>query len=219
VITFSIITNGANPPLLHREIESIEGACPPGSYEIIVVGEPPVGLPDTVKKIWDPQSARGGKICTLRNRGVAAAEGDIIVAVDDDFIFPENFYEELSIPGREWDVMVTRIINPDGTRFWDWSTLGGPKGHVLLPYGQGDPHLYLTGGFIIMKSHVAKSVPWPEERGFYEEEDVYFSRDLLSRGYKIAFNMKIVMTHNDRRYTAIKGPRGTFVYRRENLQR
>ena len=26
------------------------------------------------------------------------------------------------------DVLCVRLLNPDGTRYWDWATFGGPRG-------------------------------------------------------------------------------------------
>ena len=36
-------------------------------------------------------------------------------------------------------------------RFWDWATCGGPGGQRLLPYGQDDPDVYVTGGLGVFR--------------------------------------------------------------------
>jgi GT2 family glycosyltransferase len=69
----------------------------------------------------------------------------------------------------------------------------------------------LTGGLTIMKRWVWDKVKWDDSLGFYQMEDVDFTRRLQDAGVRIAFNPYSTVTHDDRRYTQS----GKFVLRRE----
>src|SRR6185295_4754340 len=63
----------------------------------------------------------------------------------------------------------------------------------------------VTGGLCVMKASVADRVKWDEGRGFYQAEDVDFSRRLQQAGVTLRFNRHSTVTHNDPRYT-LDGP-------------
>ena len=199
--SFCIITNGKRPEKLAREIESIRALNVP-TFEILVGGEVPPGLPD-VTVVPLVEAAAGGRLGEMRNRLVQAARYDHIVVADDDMVFHEDFYEGLRTFGENYDVLCVRMHNPDGTRYWDWATCGGTKGHRLLDYDEQDPYVYPTGGLCILKAAVARRVVWDEARGFYQGEDVDFGRRLREAGVRIRFCRFSTVTHDDPQYTQI----------------
>lgn len=212
--SFLIITNGKRPAKLRREIESIEALNIP-AYEILVGGEPPADLPPGVGTAPAVDAARNGRLGEMRNVLTAAARFDHLVVVDDDFIFHPDFFSGLQTYGEDWDVLAVRILNPDGTRFWDWATHGGPRGHVLLNYDEQDEHVYNTGGLCLLKSYVADRVKWDDGRGFYQGEDVDFAARLRAAGYRPKFNRHSTTTHDDPRYTLKETPAGLQITRRD----
>lgn len=59
----------------------------------------------------------------------------------------------------------------------------------------------MTGGLAVMRSHVHDTVPWDDERGFYQGEDVEWSSRLRAAGFRIHFDRRGKVTHQDPRYT------------------
>ena len=211
--SFLIITNGKRPRKLAREIESIRALKIP-QFEILVGGEPPTELPDGVGTVLAVDAARNGRLGEMRNALTAAARYDHFVVVDDDFIFHDDFYTGLQRYGDDWEALSVRILNPDGSRFWDWATHGGPRGHVLLDYTDDDDHVYITGGLILLKAEVADRVKWDDGRGFYQGEDLDFSSRLRKAGIRPSFNRHSTTTHDDGRYTMVVTPAGRQMHRR-----
>ena len=211
--SFLIITNGKRPRKLAREIESIRALKIP-QFEILVGGEPPTELPEGVGTVLAVDAARNGRLGEMRNALTAAARYDHFVVVDDDFIFHDDFYTGLQRYGDDWEALSVRILNPDGSRFWDWATHGGPRGHVLLDYTDDDDHVYITGGLILLKAEVADRVKWDDGRGFYQGEDLDFSSRLRKAGIRPSFNRHSSTTHDDGRYTLVKNPSGRHIARR-----
>ncbi|MFO1497104.1 MAG: glycosyltransferase [Verrucomicrobiota bacterium] len=198
--SFCIITNGKRPAKLLREIESIRALQIP-VYEILVGGAPPEGLPADVGQVPAADAARNGRLGEMRNKLTAAARYDRLVVVDDDFIFHSDFIIGIQSLGDDWEIACPRILNPNGTRYWDWATHGGANGHALLDYGQPDDHIYVTGGLCVMKATVADRVKWDDQRGFYMGEDLDFSARLRAAGIRICSNPRSTATHDDGRYT------------------
>ena len=211
--SFLIITNGKRPQKLHREIESIWALGIP-QFEILVGGEPPAELPEGVGKVVAIDAARNGRLGEMRNALTAVAKYDHLVVVDDDFLFHDDFYQGLQRFGDDWQALSVRIHNPDGSRFWDWATHGGPRGHVLLDYDESDDHVYVTGGLVLLKAEVTDRVQWDDGRGFYQGEDLDFSSRLRQADIRPKINPHSTTTHDDGCYTVAMSPLGWHIVRR-----
>lgn len=197
--SFCLITDGGRPDRLQEELASIRAlALEP--VEIIVVGNVPPGLGEDVRVISRPDLAFAGRLGAMRNVGGRAATYDTLVVADDDMFFHPEFAEALREQG-DWEVLCVRLLNPDGSRCWDWATIGGPRGHTLLDYNDTDEYVYITGGLAVMRAFVHDRVPWDDERGFYQGEDVEWSARLRAAGMRIRFNARGKVTHQDARYT------------------
>ncbi|MBI5388565.1 MAG: FkbM family methyltransferase [Verrucomicrobia bacterium] len=201
-VSFCVITHGKRPEQLRRLLASICALNLP-QYEILVGGEPPADL-EGVTLVPVPDAARHGRLGEMRNRLTERARFDTLVVADDDLVFLPDFAAGLDRFGNDFDVQCVRFLNPDGTRYWDWATNDGPRGHALLPYDQTDPHVYVTGGLCIMKAGVARRVQWDEGRGFYQGEDADFSRRLHAAGLRIQFNPHCTVVHHDPRCTQLE---------------
>lgn len=177
--SFCIITDRREPKKLESEIESIKALNLPG-YEI------DIEVDDT------PPFGRTG---ALRNRVCRRARFDHIVMLDDDLIFHSDFYEGLQKFGEDYDVMVCKMLNPDGSRFYDWKVLVDGKNY-LMDYDQTDPNLSLSSGLLVMKSWVFEQVQMDESLGYYEGEDVDFSERLKKAGMRIRMNPYSTVIHD-----------------------
>jgi len=197
--SFCIITNGKRPKKLAAEIASIRALQIP-VCEILVGGDVAAAMQGVIT-VPMPEAARAGRLGEMRNRLMEHSRYDHLVMADDDLLFQPDFYQGLRQYGDNYEVLCVRFLNLDGTRFWDWATIGGPRGHRLLEYNETDPNVYVTGGLCVMKAAVAARVRWDEKLGFYQAEDVDFSRRLHEAGISIKFNPFSTVVHTDARYT------------------
>lgn len=185
--SFCIISDLRRPEKLAALVASIERLNVP-AYEALVS----VDVPRTARLGW------------LRNSVCARAKYDYLVVTDDDILFLDNFYTGLVKFGEKYDVLSCVLLNPDGTRHWDWMTYGGPTGHHLLDYDIiDDGHVYPPGGLVVMKRKVWEQVKWNDDIGFQDgaAEDVDFGERLHKAGYYIQFNPYSTAIHDDPRYT------------------
>ena len=59
---------------------------------------------------------------------------------------------------------------------------------------------YMTGGYGIYKDFLFEETFINDELGFYQGEDVSFSRRLFDAGYQLKFIPKAIVMHDDERY-------------------
>lgn len=209
--SFCIITHGKRPEKLLRQVASIRALHLP-EYEILVAGKV-ADVPEGVRRLDLALTAASGRTGKLRNAAVRQARFDHVVVTDDDMRFDPGFGEGLKRFGEGYEAMAVRMLNPDGSRFWDWATVGGSRGGVLLDYWDGDPNVYITGGCCVLKAEVLDRVGWDDLLGYYQGEDVDFSRRLQAAGVVLRFNPFCTILHDDDRYTRV----GRRVFRFEDL--
>jgi GT2 family glycosyltransferase len=184
--SFGIITNYAKPDKLISTVESIRKLNIP-DYEIRIAVD----------------GKNEGFLGKLRNQVASGARYDHLIITDDDVIFHDNFYNELLKYGEDYDILLPELLNPDGTRLWDWCEYGGPNGHQILECNVPDNGYVVTpGGCIIMKSKVFDRVKWNETIKYYSDpgEDYEYSMRLHGAGYILKHCSKAVVIHNDPRY-------------------
>ncbi|MBL0938550.1 MAG: hypothetical protein IBJ03_06635 [Gemmatimonadaceae bacterium] len=211
-VSFCVITDGRRPALLQDMIASIRALALP-AWEVIVAGNVPSGLGDDVRVLHAPELALAGRLGAMRNLACRSARFDQLVVSDDDMHFHPELAEVLTDRDPAVDVMCVRLLNPDGTRYWDWATHGGPRGHTLLSYDETDDHVYVTGGLAIMWARVHEQVPWDDARGFYQGEDIEWSSRVHAAGFRIGLDVRGRVTHQDARYTQ----HGTHLIFRQDL--
>ncbi len=100
----------------------IEAGIP--AYEILVAGEVPAGLGDDVEVVAMREAARAGRPGEMRNELCRRARFETLVVADDDMRFHADFTEGLAQRGDGFDLLSVRLLNPDGTRYWDWAIFG-----------------------------------------------------------------------------------------------
>jgi GT2 family glycosyltransferase len=123
------------------------------------------------------------------------AKFDHLIIADDDILFHEDFYLGLKNYGEDYDVMACKILNPDGSRFYDWKIYIDGKNY-LIDYNETNPNISLTSGIYIMKQWVFEQVQMDDNLGYYEGEDVDYSERLKKAGMRIKMNPYCVVTHD-----------------------
>lgn len=187
-----MITDGKEPGKTLEAIASIQALEIPG-YEIIVGGNPDLSWRH-VRLCLLRGFADAGRLGAMRNYTADLAINDRLVMIDDDIIFHPGWYAGMIQYGDDWDALSCRILNPDGSRFWDWKTYQDGI-NTLLDYDQTSEHVSLTGGYICLKRWVFDRVKWDNDTGFYRGEDVDYSARLKTAGVRIAFNPHSTVTH------------------------
>jgi len=207
--TFGLISNGVRGEKIRRLIRSVR-AQGIEDVQILLCGIPPEGFDEPgVEVLHAPECAvpgTGGP-GQLRNRVARAARHEVVVISDDDMVFHDGFCQAILDRGPDWDVLCPRMLNPDGTRHWDWAVFRGhgSADHYLLPYDAWDPDVYLPGGAGILKRTVFDRVLWREELGFGQYDDVIFSQDCSKADVRIGCLPGAVVTHDDPRHSEFFG--------------
>ncbi len=201
-ISFGIVTGGKRKALLEATVQSIKQLKVP-EYEILICGNITNPIAGTTS-IPYPEPAKEGRIGAMRNRIIDQAQYDIIVMCDDDISFDSNFYQALREYGDNYDVMCPKILNQDGSRYWDWAVFESPTGHHIIPYNKTSEYVYATGGACILKKHVTQKVRWNSDLGFYQNEDTAFSYSLKEAGFMPKCNPQAIVIHHDSSITQME---------------
>lgn len=209
-ISFCVSTNGAKEIKTRQEITSIKKTMEKVKipYEIILAGDVSSFSDDSDLILVDiPEDAHSGLLAKLRNNAGKKATHDVIVFVDDDFIFPQNWASRFIEYSKEngWQVTANKILLPDGSRFWDRSTI---IPHKLVDYDfpSYSKSLYQTGGFWIMRKSVYDVHKWDSSIKINAEkqggvnEDIEMSRRMFANGIELSFDKENMVWHNDDSY-------------------
>lgn len=211
-ISFGIKTNRKKEWKLAAVIASmLAQGVEPGRREILVTGDTDFSVIDgemakQIRLLPDPDSAANGRLSKMMNNLAAAASHPWICLCDDDIIFTDGWYEKVCrfiAAHPEVDVCSFPIRNTDGSRFWDWAIhIDGDGSHLIDP-GGADQRVYITGGMVLMKRKVWEAQRWDEERGFYQFEDVEWSRRVIADDFTVALCNSAFVLHNDWRYLQV----------------
>jgi len=186
-ICFAFITNGSSDRYLKQGIESILKSSI-SNFEVIVIGNSQLKI-DGVTFVPFDETQKQSWITKKKNLAANLSSKDILVIMHDYFALTPEWTDEgmKSLLSNEWDVCVTSILNPDGTRYRDW--LLWPFSHKflripfvytlanLLPYSVKDltDFMYINGSLMIVKKDYFLANPLDETRGWGEGEDVEWS--------------------------------------------
>lgn len=210
-ISFCISTNGAKEGKTRQEIMSIKRTMKKAGlpYEVILAGDVAKFSddPDLIL-VETPEDAHSGLLAKLRNNAGEKASHDVIVFVDDDFVFPEEWASRFCQYSKEtgWKVTANKILLPDGSRFWDRSTIN-PHKLVDYDYPSYSNNLYQTGGFWIMRKSTYDVHKWDSSIGINAEkqgginEDVEMSKRMFANGIQLSFDKQNTVWHNDDSYS------------------
>lgn len=138
--------------------------------------------------------AESKQVSALRNLAIAKASGDWIVQCDDDLLFSPGYVENISesLNGMA-DIICTRLLNPNGTRYWDWAAYIPTKGQTLLPYDTEDSNVYATGGHAIYRKALFSKIQWPESMRHGENEEFKVAALAREHGFRFGFCKKALV--------------------------
>ena len=212
---FAYITDGKNDDFLKLGIQSIHEACIE-DYEIVIIGDSKI-LDDKVRVIKFDESMKSGWITRKKNLVAQISTKEILVIMHDYFaLTPEWSSNHIALQSKnDWDVAVTSILNPDGSRYRDW--LLWPFSHKflripfiytlgnLLPYHVKDltDFMYINGSLMIVKREYLAKNPLDERRSWGEGEDVEWSIR-LRKSWKLDFFHGLTISSLKQKDTAFR---------------
>ncbi|MCX5874079.1 MAG: hypothetical protein NTY51_12725 [Deltaproteobacteria bacterium] len=200
--SFGIITNGKRPEKLAKLIDSIRfQKLYPDYYEIMVAGcVDSLNGSDGVRSFSMTDAANQGRLGAMRNVLAQAAKFNKFVCLDDDFLLHPKWADAVNEVKGDFDLATGIILNPDLSRYCDWVNI--IENYTFLrTYDQTfDKCQYVTGGYGIYKDYLFNEHSWNDDLGFYQGEDVSFSRRLFDAGYQLKFIPNAIVMHDDERY-------------------
>ena len=201
-ISYVIITHDSADLIFNKEIKAIKRELK-DEDEIIVVGNIDHIQDDiNIRCIEAKEYADTGRISIMRNMGINAAVGDIIITMDNDVLIGEGFRRSvekyLKNNQPAWN---TRMILPNGGRWWDRIAIDLEADKCIMKdYDYtGDDLIYVTS-FIIRKRWFALKYLFHEELNYYEHEDTIPSRRAVMDGYPIITDTDTIVFHADNQY-------------------
>jgi len=226
--SYVMITNGKKNNITKMSIRSILDNATDND-ELVVVGDTEFLKNYNNKNITlvPSKDALVGKISSLRNNGNKLAKGNVIINTDDDIIFPSNFqsnlYNYISANYRTFDTLNTKIVLPNGGRWWDKSIYLSKNNTILISYDHSyDDRLFYAGNLLIWKKQLALKIPFDENHLYYDpikdNEDIKLSSDLKRSGYKIKIDLNNFVVHFDNSYTTYTDDLGNLTVAKKNNQ-
>lgn len=220
MITFAIPTNIKSIEQkiqLNNLVHSITHQSVQVPYEILVCGN---FEHENVTTIDFPEDLNGTAYITRKqNLLVENAKYENIVFLRDYEFLWNDWVDGLlywnTLNNESWTVMLTPVLNRDGTRFrdvchWDKPGIGGEwtqyepwckEGRVtkggphLCPYSDFEPgYCYINGGYFIAKTAFMKNNRWNKNLQWGEAEDVELSlRMRQDRNFNIVINQHSII--------------------------
>lgn len=200
--SFGIITNGKRNEKLYRLIDTIASQdLAPDRYEVLVAGcvaelDHDIGL----RTFPMEDAAEEGRLGAMRNVLGKSARFNKFVCLDDDFLLHPGWTQAVEAIGDDFDVATGIILNPDLSRYCDWVNIIENYTFLRSYSERFDKCQYVTGGYGIYKDYILSEHSWNDKLGFYQGEDVSFSRKLFNAGYKLKFIPRAIVMHDDERY-------------------
>ena len=164
---------------------------------------------DNVKLIDASDLANIGQVSKMRNTGINAARGNVIITTDDDILFPDNFHikvlQNIKLNRGLFDTFNVITILPNGGRWWDRAIYFGKNNAIMVPYDHPyDNRLFYPSTLIVWKKSIALAIPFDESHLYYDpvkdNEDVKLSNDLKAAGYIIKIDLNNYVIHLDYKY-------------------
>lgn len=186
--TFGIITTGQNQ-YLSKVIGSIKALAIP-NYEIVIVGGNGLVLGDKLIHLPFDESTKPNWITRKKNLITTTARYDNVVFLHDYLALDRDWYTGFLAFGDQFDVCVTKMLNPDGSRFRDWCVHDDPiYGHQVVPYSVKSAYWYINGNYWVAKKSLMERVPLNEDLCWGEGEDLEWS-NRLKPTYDLSLNLR-----------------------------
>jgi hypothetical protein len=197
--TFGITTDYKDLNRLNRVTNSIRDLNIP-EYEILVIGNKDYAHYQDTTYLTFNEDQNPGWTTRKKNILVETALYENVVLLHDYFLFDKNWYNSFVEFGNEWDICSCQQLLITGKRhFTDWVTWDDPlyPRWTALPYHEWSrtKHMYMSGGFMIIKKNVVMNNPFNEELMHGQAEDVEWSLRVRDK-YIMKCNGDAIVKHD-----------------------
>lgn len=178
--SFCITTDYSDINRLNEVMESIHDLNIP-FYEINVIGgKDSYDDGHYVSYIYFNENVKSGWITRKKNILANYSKYDNLVYLHDYYVFDSDWYKSFKDFGDDWDICSNQQLLITGKRhFTDWVTWDDPvfPRYTALPYDEWSrtKHMYVSGGYFLVKKHVAMNNPFNEDLTHGQAEDVEWS--------------------------------------------
>lgn len=161
-----------------------------------------------IKLVDEREYAKSKKISALRNAGVAASTGNVVINLDNDVMLLGTFSKSLLNyirNNKDFDTLNVKMYLPNGGRCWDRATFNldaSIKDNIsmflkMVNYDYPGNNLWYNGPFIIRKRYIAEQFKFNEEMLYNEGEEIELSKRLIENGFRIKIDKNNIVFHVD----------------------
>lgn len=190
--TFGIITSGDQDTRLNIIIDSIRRQNIP-EYEIIIIGNSSLSG-EYIKVIPFDENQKPRWITKKKNLITETVQYENIVYMHDYIKLDDNWYSGWIQYGDDFKACMNKIVNPDGSRYRDWTLYPNlPEVedglYGLLPYTETrlSKYMYFSGCYWVAKKSVMTEFPLDETKSWGQGEDVQWSNQIKEK-YNFSIN-------------------------------
>tara|TARA_B100000900_G_scaffold416277_1_gene450954 strand:+ start:31238 stop:31933 length:696 start_codon:yes stop_codon:yes gene_type:complete len=198
--SFGIISNGENYNYLNKCIASINTQKIKNS-EIIIVGsieKEKIIDNKNINFINFDETIKPGWITKKKNLITENSKFENIVYMHDYLMLHKYWFKGYSRFGNNFEIVMNKMLNPDNTRYRDWTLWPHNDSFVdkvlsdnecLLPYSVTNltKYMYISGAYWVAKKYVMEEFPLNEDLSWGEGEDVEWSKRVRDK-YLFKFN-------------------------------
>jgi hypothetical protein len=197
--TFAITTDYSDINRLNEVRESIYNLKIP-NYEVLIIGGKDYSHYIDTTFLYFNDKKYPGWTTKKKNILVETSRYENVILMHDYFLFDDNWYNSFVEFGNEWDICSNQQLLINGKRhFTDWVTWDDPvfPRYTSLSYDDWSrtQHMYMSGGYFIVKKHVVMDNPFNESLMHGQAEDVEWSLRVRDK-YRMVCNGNARVQHN-----------------------
>jgi hypothetical protein len=197
--TFAITTDYSDINRLNEVRESIYNLKIP-NYEVMIIGGKDYSHYIDTTFLYFNDKKYPGWTTKKKNILVETSRYENVVLMHDYFLFDDNWYNSFVEFGNDWDICSNQQLLINGKRhFTDWVTWDDPvfPRYTSLSYDDWSrtQHMYVSGGYFIVKKHVVMDNPFNESLMHGQAEDVEWSLRVRDK-YRMVCNGNAIVQHN-----------------------
>lgn len=199
--TFCIIAHEGDKQQIMSTINSITNLNP-GKHEVIIFGKNLNFLPDKIKAHPFEIVPKIAPLKCLPSLCIEEAVNENLVICCEGIIFHEDFITGIESFDNNWEILCCRILNPDGTRYWDWAVKDIAQEKRLLEYDDSHKNTLLPDKLCVVKTKLAKEAIKKAVNKF-KHKTLDLEGCLKSQGLKLTCNPYSTTTQKNSNYTQI----------------
>lgn len=200
--SFGVVSDGRKNERVKAIVQVIESFQIP-NYEVLICGPSPYENERENVRILDDLSFYNDiriPISKKKNYIIEQSKYNNLIVIHDRMMFSKTWYSDMQTYGNYFDCLSFPIKNEDNhfCRMADWGTYTDSVYKLklwdrfrlrprLLEYDEWSPHIYIAGGFFLVKKHLIEKVKLAPYLNWGEKEDTDFSIRSYNNGVLFEF--------------------------------